>query len=137
MDTTNRATLTQLLGKVFPQLGGRRNQSVGPLLLRRFLTALIGARVGDEVLQATTGSYVFKPRGLPRTFWNAPTKPARLLELISPAGFEKYFAELAGLLRTGGSVDQITNLAEKYGLKLRMDWVPELCAKFKLKLVGE
>ena len=97
----------------------------------------IGARVGDEVLQATTGSYVFKPRGLPHTFWNATTQPARLLELISPAGFEKYFAELADLLRTGGGVDQITNLAEKYGLTLRMDWVPELCAKFKLKLVGE
>jgi hypothetical protein len=40
-------------------------------------------------------------------------------------------------LRAGGDVDQITNLAERYGLKLRMDWVPELCAKFKLKLVGE
>jgi len=49
----------------------------------------IGARVGDEVLQATTGSYVFKPRGLPHTFWNATTQPARLLELISHAGFEK------------------------------------------------
>jgi hypothetical protein len=60
-----------------------------------------------------------------------------LLELISPAGFEKYFAELADLLRTGGGVDQIANLAEKYDLTLRMDWVPELCAKFKLKLVGE
>src|SRR5580704_16017222 len=36
----------------------------------------IGARIGDEVLQATTGSYVFKPRGLPHTFWNATTKPA-------------------------------------------------------------
>ena len=58
----------------------------------------IGARVGDEVVQATTGSYVFKPRGLPHTFWNATTQPARLLELISPAGFEQYFAELADLL---------------------------------------
>jgi quercetin dioxygenase-like cupin family protein len=54
----------------------------------------IGARVGDEVLQATIGSYVFKPRGLPHTFWNATTKPARLLELISPAGFEKYLGKL-------------------------------------------
>ena len=62
---------------------------------------------------------------------------ARQLELISPAGFEKYFAELADLLLTGGGVDQITNLAEKYGMELRMDWVPELCAKFKLKLAGE
>ena len=96
----------------------------------------IGAWIGDEMLQATTGSYVFKPRGLPHTFWNATAKPARLLELISPAGFEKYFAELADLLRTGGGVDQITNLAERYGMELRMDWVPELCAKFKLKPCG-
>ena len=97
----------------------------------------IGARIGDELLQATTGSYVSKPRGIPHTFWNPTTKPARLLELISPAGFEKYFTELAELLQMGGSVDQITNLAAKYGLTLRMDWAPELCAKFKLKLVGE
>src|SRR4029077_21184582 len=59
--------------------------------------------------------------GLPHTFWNATTQPARLLELISPAGFEKYFAELADLLRTGGDVDQITSLAEKYGMELR--WI--------------
>ena len=97
----------------------------------------IGARVGDEVVQATTGSYVFKPRALPHTFWNATTQPARLLELISPAGFEQYFAELADLLRAGGDVDQITKLAQRYGMELRMDWVPELCAKYKLKLVGE
>jgi hypothetical protein len=57
-----------------------------------------------------------------------------LLELISPAGFEKYFADL---LQTAGDVNQTTNLAGKYGMELWMDWVPELCAKFKLKLVGE
>ena len=96
----------------------------------------IGARVGDEVVQATTGSYVFKPRALPHTFWNATTQPARLLELISPAGFEQYFAELADLLRAGGDVDQITKLAQRYGMELRMDGVPELCAKYMLKLVG-
>jgi uncharacterized cupin superfamily protein len=97
----------------------------------------IGARIGDEVVQAMTGSYVFKPRGLPHTFWNATTKPARLLELISPAGFEQYFAELADLLRRGGGIDQITNLAARYGMELQMDWVPELCAKYTLKLVGQ
>ena len=96
-----------------------------------------GARVGDEVVQATTGSYLFKPRGLPHTFWNATTQPARLLEIISPAGFEQYFADLADLLRAGGDVDQIAKLMAKYGMKPRMDWVPELCAKYKLRLVGE
>ena len=36
-----------------------------------------------------------KPRGLMHTFWNSGPGPARLLEVISPAGFEAYFAELA------------------------------------------
>ena len=43
-----------------------------------------------------------------------------MLELISPAGFEKYFTELADFIRTGGGVDQITNFAEKYALTLRI-----------------
>jgi hypothetical protein len=34
------------------------------------------------------------------TFWNATDLPARLLEIISPAGFEQLFVELAELLRT-------------------------------------
>jgi hypothetical protein len=41
------------------------------------------------------------------------------------------------LLREGGDVDQITKLAERYGMELRVDWVPEICARFKRKLVGE
>ena len=36
------------------------------------------------------------------TFWNAGPGPARLLEVISPAGFEAYFTELA---EAGARVD--------------------------------
>jgi hypothetical protein len=46
------------------------------------------------------GDLVFKPRRVPHAFWNAGDQPARLLELISPAGFEHYFRELAPLLAT-------------------------------------
>ena len=53
---------------------------------------------GDEVLEATPGELVFKPRGVPHAFWNATDEPARFLEIIAPAGFERYTAEaeLAG-----------------------------------------
>src|ERR1051325_3231144 len=30
----------------------------------------IGARIGDRVLHAAQGSYLFKPRGVPHTFWH-------------------------------------------------------------------
>ena len=57
----------------------------------------IGVQVGDEVRIARPGDLVFKPRGVPHAFWNAGDTPARALEIISPAGFEQYFAETAAL----------------------------------------
>jgi quercetin dioxygenase-like cupin family protein len=36
----------------------------------------IGARIGDEIIQAGPGDYVFKPRNVPHTFWN-PRPAAR------------------------------------------------------------
>lgn len=30
-------------------------------------------------------------------FWNAGDEPARILEVISPAGFERFFEELADI----------------------------------------
>ncbi len=50
----------------------------------------IGVEVGDEVLIARPGEHVCKPRGIPHAFSNAGDAPARALEIISPADFEKY-----------------------------------------------
>jgi quercetin dioxygenase-like cupin family protein len=62
------------------------------------LTGRLGVQLGDDVLEAGPGEVVFKPRGVPHAFWCAGDEPLRLLELISPAGFENYFRELAPLL---------------------------------------
>ena len=65
------------------------------------LEGRLGALLGDEVVYGAPGDLVFKPRGQWHTFWNAGDEPARILEIISPAGFERYFAEVVGLLRAG------------------------------------
>jgi len=57
----------------------------------------MGALLGDEELVAGPGDLVFKPRDQWHTFWNAGDEPARILEIISPAGFEKFFEELVDL----------------------------------------
>ena len=44
------------------------------------------------------GDLIFKPREQWHTFWNAGDAPARVLEIISPAGFENYFRELGAEL---------------------------------------
>lgn len=80
-------------------------------------------RVGDQVIVATPGSYVLKPRGVPHTFWNAGPKPARIIEIISPAGFEKYFEELAELVGAGGPPDRskLASLAQRYALSYHLE----------------
>ena len=57
------------------------------------LEGRVGALLGDEVLVAGPGDLIFKPRNQWHTFWNAGDAPARILEIISPAGFERFFAE--------------------------------------------
>ncbi len=97
------------------------------------LEGTIGARVGDREIIAGQGSYVIKPRGLMHTFWNPGPGPARLLEVIAPAGFETYFVELAEAADPG----RRPALAAKYGVTYSSDWVAELVSRHNLKLLGE
>jgi quercetin dioxygenase-like cupin family protein len=62
----------------------------------------IGALLGEDVVTGAPGDLIFKPRNQWHTFWNAGDEPARILEIISPAGFEQFFAALVDLgLRDG------------------------------------
>ena len=96
----------------------------------------IGVQIGDEVRVARPGDLVFKPRGVPHAFWNAGDTLARALEIISPAGFERYFAELAPLFTPAnqGPLDQeaIGAVREKYGLEMDMGSIPVLAERHGL-----
>src|SRR3954471_17730426 len=65
------------------------------------LEGRMGALLGDEVVEAGPGDLVFKPRNQWHSFWNASDEPTRILEIISPAGFEGFFQELSDL---GGAI---------------------------------
>lgn len=58
------------------------------------LEGRLGASLGDRLIFAEPGDLVFKPRDQWHTFWNAGDTLCRILEIISPAGFEHYFADL-------------------------------------------
>ena len=87
----------------------------------------VGMQIGDRVLQAGPGTLVFKPRGVPHAFWNPGDTPARLLELISPAGFERYFEEAAELY-AGGLQDPklAAALQGRYHLEMDLSSIPGL-----------
>jgi mannose-6-phosphate isomerase-like protein (cupin superfamily) len=98
----------------------------------------VGALLGDEVVVGKPGDLIFKPRDQWHTFWNAGDRPARLLEIISPAGFEQYFAELVALGGSTRAAPQVlAALSAKYGLEVDPKSIPELVKRFDLKFPGE
>jgi hypothetical protein len=44
------------------------------------------------------GGFITKPRGQMHAMWNATDVPGRIIEIITPGGFENYFRELGELL---------------------------------------
>jgi len=101
------------------------------------LEGRMGALLGDDVVEAGPGDLVHKPRDQWHTFWNAGDEPCRILEIISPAGFERFFAELDAM---GGGVaadpDAVEALSQRYGLEMRPETVPELIERFGVR-IGE
>jgi quercetin dioxygenase-like cupin family protein len=99
------------------------------------LAGRVGLQLGDEVLVAGPGELVFKPRGVPHAFWNAGDVPARLLEIISPAGFENYFREMAPLLTdVEGNHERIMQVAQRYDLDIDFSTIPILAERHHLRL---
>src|SRR6478672_6379544 len=98
----------------------------------------VGALLGDEVLVGGPGDLIFKPRNQWHTFWNAGDEPARILEIISPAGFEQFFEELSDLGGvTNADPETLGSLSERYGLEMNPDSIPELVERFGLKFPGD
>jgi mannose-6-phosphate isomerase-like protein (cupin superfamily) len=98
----------------------------------------VGALLGDEVVIGGPGDLIFKPRNQWHTFWNAGDQPARLLEIISPAGFERFFAELVELGGVAQAEPQtLADLCARYELQMNPDSVPGLIQRFDLRFPGE
>jgi mannose-6-phosphate isomerase-like protein (cupin superfamily) len=99
------------------------------------LEGRMGALLGDEVLEAGPGDLVFKPRNQWHTFWNAGEEPARILEIIAPAGFEHFFEELVDM---GGvaqaSPEEMAALCGRYELDMQPESIPGLLERFDLRM---
>jgi mannose-6-phosphate isomerase-like protein (cupin superfamily) len=102
------------------------------------LEGRVGALLGDDVLVGGPGDLIFKPRNQWHTFWNAGDEPARILEIISPAGFERFFGELVDLGGITQAKPQIlADLCARYGLEIDPESVPVLVERFDLRFPGE
>jgi mannose-6-phosphate isomerase-like protein (cupin superfamily) len=98
------------------------------------LEGRMGALLGDSVVHADAGTLVFKPRHQWHTFWNAGDGPCRILEIISPGGFERLFEEAAEPLEAAAGE---TSLDTRYGIEFDFESVERLCAEHDLVFPSE
>jgi quercetin dioxygenase-like cupin family protein len=97
----------------------------------------VGALLGDDVIIGGPGDLIFKPRNQWHTFWNAGDAPARLLEIISPAGFERFFEELVDLGGVAQAEPSVLGaLCARYDLEMDPGSLPGLLERFELR-IGE
>jgi mannose-6-phosphate isomerase-like protein (cupin superfamily) len=102
------------------------------------LEGQVGALLGDKVISAGAGTLIFKPRNQWHTFWNDSESPAKILEIISPAGFEQFFREV---LKLGGIMNadpqQLGALCARFKLEMDPSSVASLVERFGLRFPGE
>jgi mannose-6-phosphate isomerase-like protein (cupin superfamily) len=85
------------------------------------------------VAYAGPGDLVYKPRDVWHTFWNAADEPGRLLEIISPAGFDQFFVELAALVGSGPpDMDAVAALNAAYGMRVDPAGTARIAAEYDL-----
>lgn len=94
------------------------------------LEGRMGALLGSDVIYAEQGDLAFKPRDQWHTFWNAGNEPCRILEIISPGGFEHFFREFDETMKDGTFDPEA--LGAKYGIEFDMDSVARICAEHGL-----
>jgi hypothetical protein len=96
-------------------------------------------KVGGDEFVVSSGSFAVRPPGVPHALWNPRQHVVRVVDVVSPPGFENSFQELAELYAPGGPPDPalVASLRDRYGLTGEPQWVPDLKSRCGLALLGE
>ncbi len=96
------------------------------------LSGEVGILVGDQVDMAGTGAWALKPRNVMHAMWNPGDQPARVVEVLTHAGTERWFEEITALAR--GDLAGFNEACQRYGIQFDPDspWNAELRRRFNL-----
>lgn len=76
-------------------------------------------QIGDRALAAIAGCFMTAPKGVPHSYKNIGTTPARMLTLFVPAGIENFFEDLSKLTAAGTlDIDSIVAVSAKQGIEV-------------------
>ena len=73
---------------------------------------------GEEVLDIGPGGVALLPRDQAHTFQNVGSTPGRLLTVIVPAGFERFFEAIVDRGVAEADDDRIVAVAAEFGLEI-------------------
>lgn len=74
--------------------------------------------VGDQKIAARAGDILFAPRGIPHGYRCTSPAGGKLSVTITPAGFEKFFAEIGALTPAQQQeIPRLLAIAQRYGLE--------------------
>ena len=93
------------------------------------VSGTVHLEIDGEVIEARTGTYVIKPRGLSHAFWKPTITPALVLEITTPGGFESFYDEMAAVRSAGEALA----IQSKYGMTFHSERVPELIERHGLQ----
>ncbi|MCP6760970.1 MAG: cupin domain-containing protein [Fischerella sp. CENA71] len=84
-------------------------------------------QLGDRIIVAKAGDFLHSPKGQMHRFTNTTATPAKVLIWVTPAGFEKFIAEVGkafdGQVKTmpplsAEDLEKILSTAPKYGIEI-------------------
>lgn len=98
------------------------------------LEGRVGFRSEDQEVVLAPGGYIVKPRGEVHAMWNAGRSVARIIEVITPAGFEGAMREFAAMVAAGPpDPETLGALAARYGISFEEpEWLAEVIARYDL-----
>jgi quercetin dioxygenase-like cupin family protein len=96
------------------------------------LSGEVGILVGDQTDVAGPGSWALKPRNVVHAMWNAGRMPARVIEVLTPGGSERWFEEIASL--AAGDRAGFEAACRRHGINFLVDspWTSELKRRYHL-----
>jgi quercetin dioxygenase-like cupin family protein len=96
------------------------------------LSGEVGVLVGEKMDTASAGGWALKPRSVMHAMWNAGSEPARIIEVLTPAGSERWFEEVTHLAE--GDSEGFSDACERHGIQFLIDspWTGRLRNLFEL-----
>lgn len=84
-------------------------------------------QLDQQTIVATPGTFLHSPKGQLHCFTNIGTKPGKMLFWVTPAGLEKFFAEVGSPVEdptaapppvSSADLEKMLTAASKYGLEI-------------------